>query len=235
MQMVASDVPCYQDGLGNHTCDFWEARVESKDPNNFWYRFIINDGSSTAYYADNTAALDGGLGASTANLVDNSYALMFYDPKFSSASWAKNAVIYQIFPDRFRNGSHKNDAKTGDLRYDDPVIAFPWGALPEGYCHRYSDAATNCSWRNKPPKDAGNIEQPRGRDYFGGDLKGIDQELDYLNWLGISTLYLNPVFDSSSNHGYDTRDYSKINPYFGTLGEWHQLVEHASIQAREHR
>ena len=227
MQIAASDVPCYQDGLGSHTCDFWEATIKSDVPNNFWYRFIVTDGTSTAYYADNTPALDGGLGAPTANLVDNSYALMFYDPKFKSASWAKDAVIYQIFPDRFRNGRHNNDPQTGDLRYDDPVIALPWGTLPEGYCHNYADASTNCPWRFASPGQ-GTIEQPRGRDYFGGDLKGIDQEMDYLNWLGVNTLYLNPIFDSSSNHGYDTRDYTKINPYFGTQKDWDNLAKHAS-------
>ncbi|PYY18208.1 MAG: alpha-amylase, partial [Acidobacteria bacterium] len=226
MQIAASDVPCYQDGLGSHTCDFWEATIKSDVPNNFWYRFIVTDGTSTAYYADNTAALDGGLGAPTVGLVDNSYALMFYDPNFKSASWAKDAVIYQIFPDRFRNGRHNNDPQTGDLRYDDPVIALPWGTLPEGYCHNYADAATSCPWRFATP-GRGNVEQPRGRDYFGGDLKGIDQEMDYLNWLGVNTLYLNPIFDSSSNHGYDTRDYAKINPYFGTQKDWENLAKHA--------
>ena len=227
MQLVASDVSCYQSGLGSHTCDYWETTVKSDVPNNFWYRFIITDGTATAYYADNTSALDGGPGAPSATVVDNSYALMFYDPKFQSPSWAKDAVIYQIFPDRFRNGRHNNDPQTGDLRYDDPVLALPWGTLPEGYCRAYSDAATNCPWRFSSP-GSGNTEQPRGRDYFGGDLKGIDQQMDYLNSLGITTLYLNPIFDSSSNHGYDTRDYAKINPYFGTQQDWANLAKHAS-------
>lgn len=228
MKIAASNVPCFQDGLGGHTCDFWEATVQSDQPDNFWYRFIVTDGSDTAYYADNTAALDGGLGAATSNLVDNSYALMFYDPKFTSAPWAKNAVIYQIFPDRFRNGRADNDPHTGDARYDDPVLALPWNTLPEGYCHNYDDAATNCPWRFDNTKPAGSVEQPRGRDYMAGDLKGIDQEMDYLTWLGVNTLYFNPIFDSSSNHGYDTRDYMKINPYFGTQKDWDNLAKHAT-------
>lgn len=227
MQIVASDTSCYQEGLGSHTCDYWQATVKSDGADNYWYRFIVTDGSDTAYYADNTPALDGGLGAPSASLVDNSYALMFYDPSFKSASWARSAVIYQVFPDRFRNGRHDNDPHTGDLRYDDPVLALPWGTLPEGYCHNYSDAATACPWRFNLP-GSGNIEQPRGRDYFGGDLKGVDQQMDYLSWLGITTLYFNPIFDSASNHGYDTRDYSTINPYLGTQKDWGNLVKHAS-------
>ncbi|HVZ18974.1 MAG TPA: alpha-amylase family glycosyl hydrolase, partial [Terriglobales bacterium] len=228
MQLVASDVPCFQDGLGSHTCDYYETTVNSATPDNYWYRFIVTDGTATAYYADNTPALDGGSGAPSTDVVDNSYALMFYDSKFKSLPWAKNAVIYQIFPDRFRNGRHNNDPKTGDLRYDDPVVAQNWLSLPEGYCHNYTDASTNCPWRFNPPPDGGNIEQPRSRDYYGGDLKGVDQNLDYLNWLGVNTLYFNPIFDSSSNHGYDTRDYSQISPYFGTQKDWDNLVKHAT-------
>jgi glycosidase/fibronectin type 3 domain-containing protein len=229
MQVVASDVPCFQDGLGANTCDYWETTVKSTVPNNYWYRFIISDGTATAYYADNTAALDGGLGAASTDAIDNSYALMFYDPKFKSADWAKDAVIYQIFPDRFRNGRHNNDPHTGDIRYDDPVIQQKdWQSLPEGYCHNYTDASTNCPWRFDTPLNTGTIEQSRGRDYFGGDLKGVDQELDYLKWLGVTTIYFNPVFDSGSNHGYDTRDYSQISPYFGTQKDWQNLVKHAN-------
>jgi len=85
------------------------------------------------YYDDNTPALDGGLGGMTDDQEDHSWALMFYDPAFTVPEWAKNTVIYQIFPDRFRNGDPRNDPRTGDSRYDDPVIALPWGELPEGY------------------------------------------------------------------------------------------------------
>ncbi|HEY6072239.1 MAG TPA: alpha-amylase family glycosyl hydrolase, partial [Anaerolineales bacterium] len=172
---------------------------------------------------------DGGLGSPSEDVVLLSYALMFYDPNFIAPAWAKNAVIYQIFPDRFRNGRANNDPKTGDPRYDDPVLQLPWGTLPEGYCRNYSDGNTNCPWRfdTTPPADSPTKEQPRGRDYMGGDLKGVDQSLGYLKLLGVNTLYFNPVFDSGSNHGYDTQDYYKIDPYFGTQKDWENLVKHA--------
>ena len=63
---------------------------------------------------------------------------------------------------------------------------------------------------------------------MGGDLKGIDQSLEYLNKLGVNTLYFNPIFDSASNHGYDTQNYFKIDPYFGTEQDWENLVKHAN-------
>jgi len=229
MTIAATGVSCYQAGLEQFTCDFWEVTLTHGSPNNLWYRFIVSDGGDTDYYADNTPALDGGLGYVTDDVVDQSYALMFYDPAFVAPAWAPNAVIYQIFPDRFRNGRHDNDPQTGDIRYDDPVLKLPWGTLPEGYCRNYADGATNCPWRfdDTPPPSSPDKEQPRGRDYFGGDLKGVDQYLDYLKSLGVTAIYFNPIFDAGSNHSYDTQDYYRIDPYFGTQKDWENLVKHA--------
>jgi len=230
MTPAATDVSCYQDGLESETCDFWEVTLAESSPNNLWYRFVVTDGSDTDYYADNTSALDGGSGSTTEDAVDNSYALMYYDPSFSAPAWAESASIYQIFPDRFRNGRSDNDPKTGDIRYDDPVLALPWGTLPEGYCRNYADGATNCPWRfdTTPPVSSPTKEQPRGRDYMAGDIKGVDQYLDYLQSLGVNTIYFNPIFDAGSNHSYDTQDYYKIDPYFGTQKDWENLVKHAN-------
>ena len=229
MTPAATDVSCYQDGLESETCDFWEVILTEASPNNLWYRFMVTDGTDTDYYADNTAALDGGLGSTTEDAVDNSYALMYHVPSFSAPAWAESASIYQIFPDRFRNGRSNNDPRTGDIRYDDPVLALPWGTLPEGYCRNYADGATNCPWRfdTTPPDSSPTKEQPRGRDYMAGDLKGVDQYLDYLKSLGVNTIYFNPIFDAGSNHSYDTQDYYKIDPYFGTQKDWENLVKHA--------
>jgi glycosidase len=229
MTLAASDVSCYQAGLENSKCDYWAATLENAEPDNLWYRFFVTDGTDTDYYDDNTSALDGGLGAATDDQEDNSFALMVYQPGFESPTWARDAIIYQIFPDRFRNGRADNDPKTGDIRYDDPVLKLPWGMLPEGYCRNYADGATNCPWRfdDTPPDWSPAKESPRGRDYFGGDLKGVDQYLDYLKSLGVNTIYFNPIFDAGSNHSYDTQDYYKVDPYFGTQKDWENLNKHA--------
>ena len=228
MTIAASDVDCYQELP--FSCDFWETTLEYSAPTNLWYRFIVSDGSDMDFYADNTPALDGGLGSTSDNPIDNSYALMFYDPAFTAPAWAKEAFIYQIFPDRFRNGRANNDAHTGDVRYDDPVLALPWATLPEGYCRNYADGTTNCPWRfdDTPPDWSPTKEGPRGRDYFGGDLKGVDQYLDYLQSLGVTAIYFNPIFDAGSNHSYDTQDYYAIDPYFGAQKDWENLVKHAN-------
>jgi glycosidase len=229
MQPAATDVECYQEGLP-YSCDFWEVTLDYSAPTNLWYRFIVTDGAKTVFYADNTPALDGGLGGPSDNVIDNSYALMVYDPAFSAPEWASEAVIYQIFPDRFRNGRSNNDPKTGEPRYDDPVLALPWGTLPEGYCRNYDDGATNCPWRfdDTPPDWSPTKESPRGRDYMGGDLRGVDQYLEYLQSLGVNTIYFNPIFEAASNHSYDTQDYYQIDPYFGTQKDWENLVKHAN-------
>ncbi|MBP1624999.1 MAG: alpha amylase catalytic region, partial [Acidobacteria bacterium] len=230
MAPTAVDVSCYQTGFEGSTCDYWAATLPNASADNLWYRFIVTDGTDVDYYADNTAALDGGLGSPKDDDVALPFALMVYKPGFTAPSWTRQAFIYQIFPDRYRDGRNDNKPQTGDPRYDDPVLKLPWGTLPEGYCRNYADGSTNCPWRfdDTPPADSPIKEQPRGRDYYGGDLKGADQYLDYLKSLGVNALYFNPLFDAASNHSYDTQDYFAIDPYFGSKKDWDNLVKHAN-------
>jgi glycosidase/fibronectin type 3 domain-containing protein len=232
MTKAADDVSCYDTNLPDDTCDFWELTLPDAEPDNLWYRFIVTDGTATAYYADDTPALDGGLGSATTGPVDDSYALTVYAPDFRAPEWPASAVMYQIFPDRFRNGDTANDPQTGDVRYDQPVLKLDWETLPEGYCRAYDDSAANCPWRfeSSPPDWSPTIEGPQGRDYMGGDLRGVTDELDYLQQLGVGAIYLNPIFDSASNHGYDTQDYTKVDPYFGTQADFDALI--AAAQQR---
>jgi glycosidase len=232
MTIAAAGVPCQQADLAAETCDYWSLTLPpaiADEPDNLWYRFIVSDGADTDYYGDDTAALDGGLGAPSDEAIDQSWALMQSVPGFTAPSWARDAVIYQIFPDRFRNGRKDNDPVTGDVRYDDPVLKLPWATLPEGYCRNYADGATNCPWRfdSTPPADSPTKEQPRGRDYQGGDLRGVDQQLTYLKSLGVSAIYFNPIFDAGSNHSYDTQDYTKVDPAFGSQKDFDNLIKHA--------
>jgi glycosidase len=211
MKRAASGVSCYQQSLTADLCDLWQATLPDAQTDIHWFRFIVADGSSTAYYADDTAALDGGPGATTSLPRDWSYALTVYDPSFTTPGWARNAVVYQIFPDRFRNGDTKNDPRPGEVQYDQHAILKSWNQLPEGYCSHYK----TCS------------ESPHGRDYFGGDLKGVTQSLQQLQSVGVNAIYLNPIFWSKSNHGYDTADYKQINPHLGTLRDFTVLVQQA--------
>src|SRR3954447_1094078 len=207
MTRVASGIPCLQ----TERCDYWQTTVATSKADVYWYRFIVQDGTSTAFYGDD-AALDGGSGRTTSGDVDNSFALTAYDPAFKVPAWALHAVVYQIFPDRFANGDKKNDPKATDSLYDLHPALKAWGDKPEGYCRSYT---TPCS------------EGPRGIDYFGGDLKGIRQKLEWIKSNGFNTLYLNPIFWAKSNHRYDTADYLKIDPYLGDEKDFAQLVQQA--------
>jgi len=111
---------------------------------------------------------------------------------YQSPDWVRSAVFYQIFPDRFADGDPSNNVKDGEyLAYGQPVIARKWGERPTlapGY---------------------------GGREFFGGDLPGIVQNLSYLQDLGVTALYLTPIFTAPSNHKYDVADYREVDPHFG--------------------
>ncbi len=220
MTLAATDVSCYDPNQPDETCDLWQTEYTPSQPNTVYYRFIVTDGTATAYYADDNFK-DGGWGEATPNLIDNSYVITVYDPAFQPVEWLQNAVVYQIFPDRFRNGRHGNDPDPTEPRYGypadplDQIINKAWTDLPEGYCRFYDNPADPCT------------EQPRGRDYFGGDLRGIRKQLKYLEDLGVTAIYLNPIFESASNHGYDTQDYYQIDHFFGTDKDFKKLVKEA--------
>jgi glycosidase len=208
MELVASsDEPPYG-------YDYWQATIPAQDePTILYYRFIVRDGSDEDFYEDDDM-FDGGWGAAFDDSPDYSFQIDVYAADFETPEWIKNAVIYQIFPDRFYNGRHWNDPRPWHPTvYDNPVLVKAWDDLPEGYCRAYED--TLCE------------EGPMGRDFFGGDLRGITKKLNYLQDLGVTAIYLNPIFKAPSNHLYDTTNYYRIDPYFGTMGDYLRLVRKA--------
>ncbi len=236
MALAASNVDCYDAALTatGSTCDYWQYSYTPTSLGTTYYRFIIADGTATAYYADN-APRYGGVGQATPTEVDNGFRLNADAANFPVIPWMQDGVMYQIFPDRFRNGSPANDPSPADPRYAYPappnatsqqiqdaanaqIKNMYWTDLPEGYCRSYVSPASPCT------------ESPQGRDYFGGDLKGVDDKLDYLKRLGVTILYFNPIFASSSNHGYDTRDYLTVSPYFGGAGYFKKLLSDATAR-----
>ncbi len=115
-------------------------------------------------------------------------------PGFKTPDWAKGAIMYQIYTDRFCNGDTSNDVEDREYIYINEGVrrVRDWNRLPE-------------------PMDV--------RDFYGGDLKGIWDKLDYLQDLGVEVLYLNPIFVSPSNHKYDSQDYDYIDPHYGVIVE----------------
>jgi cyclomaltodextrinase / maltogenic alpha-amylase / neopullulanase len=122
--------------------------------------------------------------------------------------WAKDAIWYQIFPERFRNGDPSNDPTKDDIAgaYPD-APGLPWRVHPWT-----SDWYARQDYEQDAPLPFHELVQRRR---YGGDLQGIIDRLDYLQDLGITAIYLNPVFDSPSSHKYDGISYHHIDPNFG--------------------
>ncbi len=151
--------------------------------NPFRYCFEISDEEETCYY--------GRCGVSKEIVEFYNFVIV---PGFSTPDWAKGAVMYQIFTDRFYNGDPSNDVETNEYYYIG------------GYSTKVKD------W-NKYPAAMG------VREFYGGDLKGVMEKLDYLQDLGVEVLYFNPLFVSPSNHKYDIQDYDYIDPHYGVIVE----------------
>ena len=199
------------------TYEWWEATLPvSTDPNIFWYRFIAIDGSKIAYYEDD-GSRDGGWGQTFGDSPDNSWQLTMYNPAFHTPDWVKNGIMYQIFADRFRDGDPTNDTPAGTFFYNEnPTI------------ERSNDVNGNWNTIICDPRDAtSNCPNVYSQNFYGGDLQGVLDKLDYLQNLGVSVIYFNPIFESPSNHKYDTTDYSVIDDNFGDQALFQALVTEA--------
>jgi alpha-glucosidase len=147
----------------------------------FRYCFEVQSGTEKYYY--------GRCGISREILEYYNFVVV---PGFSTPDWAKGAVMYQIFTDRFYNGDKSNDVETNEYYY----------------IGDYSRRVTN--W-DKYPANMG------VREFYGGDLQGVMDKLDYLQELGVEVVYFNPLFVSPSNHKYDIQDYDYIDPHYGKI------------------
>ncbi len=113
-------------------------------------------------------------------------------PGYHTPDWAKGAVMYQIYVDRFCNGNRQNDVLSGEYAYigmQSEQVA-DWYAIPDKF-----DVCR----------------------FYGGDLQGVEKKLDYLQYLGVEVIYFNPLFVSPSNHKYDAQDYDYIDPHVAVI------------------
>ncbi len=178
--------------------DYYETFVQLGTEQVFYY-FEIHCGQMTCYY--NNVGL--------CNSVEEYYNFTM-TPGFHTPDWAKGAVFYQIYVDRFYNGDRSNDVEDDEYFY-----------IGEG-------TSKVTDW-NKYPAAMG------VREFYGGDIAGVMQKLDYLQELGVEVLYLNPIFVSPSNHKYDIQDYDYVDPHFGRIvkdeGEVLQRDENGNLKA----
>ena len=160
--------------------DYYEYTVKLGDSRVEYY-FEVHSGHMVCYFNS----------VGVCSSVENYYNFSI-TPSFQTPDWAKGAIIYQIFVDRFYNGDRSNDVETDEYFY-----------IGEG-THKNSD------WMKYP-------REMDVREFYGGDIAGVMKKLDYLQDLGVEAIYLNPIFVSPSNHKYDIQDYDYIDPHFGRI------------------
>ena len=209
------------DKLSPNGDERWRASHRFTDASVYGYWFEAEIGGHRYAYQNNRDAVfwtrekgSGGLGA-VADLTGAKGAIRrfrqtVYAADFKVPEWAPDIVYYYIFPDRFRNGDKRNDPQPGLTKYHDGTVEW----------HK--------NWLDKPWKPGDGSDERYNNDFFGGDLAGIIDKLDYIKELGANTIYMTPVFKAASNHKYDTADFKQIDPAFGSNADFERLTSEAA-------
>lgn len=167
----------------------------------YFYWFSVSQDDRSTYFGNSHDSLGGLAIAYDQEYQVREYQITVHEYIKPAPAWYRSAIFYQIFPDRFYNGNddgHINNPKPDSFLYAN------WYDTP---------------YYVKNPK--GDIER---WEFAGGNLLGIEKKLDYLKALGISGIYLNPIFEARSNHRYDTGDYHRIDPMLGTNDDFSRLM-----------
>ena len=199
----------------------WSCTTQFIAIGEYQYYFAITNGSDMVFYCDdnyNDYYRKGDYGTGTVRDMNNlfPYDIVVYTADFETPDWMKDAVIYQIFPDRFFDGKeYNNDDQTTARGTVDYEYVSDWYLLPEN-----PEMTGEADYPIYALKGDGNWSN----EIYGGDLAGITERIEYLKALGVTVIYLNPVFSSISNHRYDACDYMTIDPILGDLGDFEELV-----------
>ncbi|ATW28215.1 glycoside hydrolase family 13 protein [Candidatus Formimonas warabiya] len=199
-------------GTEHINMDLYQDREERKvfqaeiaapeDPGWLWYYFVIEKEGMVFYYGNNGEKL-GGQGELWMGSYPPEYQITVYREGPPPPQWFREGIIYQIFADRFFAGSGGQalHMKKGCFIHD------RWEDTPVYFQHPYTGAYIF--------------------DFFGGNLEGVKEKLPYLKEMGVSIIYFNPIFQSPSNHKYDTGDYHQIDPMLGTNEIFQDLCQRA--------
>ena len=175
-----------------------------------WYYFNITaaDGSVWRYGARNECSVGEG---AFANGEPRSFQITVYEPREERPLWYQHGIVYQIFPDRFERGTNWRELAQASL---DQHRNGPGRRLVE-------------DWGMTPTYDKDQYGRISTWDFYGGNLDGVREKLPYLKSMGISVIYLNPIFEAASNHRYDTADYMRIDPMLGDKQTFVRLCDAA--------
>jgi glycosidase len=197
----------------------WRGRYRFSGIGVYGYHFEVEIAGRTYIYGNNRAPIywtreRGANGVGAVELPPASpeairrFRLTVYARDFTVPAWAKDAIYYYIFPDRFRNGDPSNDPRPGPNTFHDKSLEV----------HK--------TWLEKPwrPNSGDGSDDLGGNDFFGGDIAGVIEKLDYIADLGANVIYSTPLFQASSNHKYDAADYHHIDDRFGTNADFERLA-----------
>ncbi len=207
-------VPAGEDGAFS----YWSATVAVTAGSGFSYVPVYRDAGTSAYLTRT--------GFSGDRPAEDTWYTFTEDrfPPFTTPEWVRDAVIYQIFPDRFRNGDPGNDP-TFDAWYYEGRNRLPDSGRTNGeYYHFVSDWSDVAGLVRSPYRTDG---KPDYFSFYGGDIAGVREKLDYLQDLGVTAIYFNPIAEAKSNHRYDCADYLNLDPKLGTNDEFAAFVTDA--------
>ena len=182
----------------------------------YYYKFKINRDQTNGWYSDdyvddNDNVHKDGTGAATDGEPFPSFQFTVYDPTFVTPAWLQNANVYHIMPDRFRNGDQTNDYCRQGATTGCPIY---YGSISQGGQQAFTYNLWNTQICDPRNQNSGCYNQFSNQ-FYGGDLYGVQSELDYIQSLGIDTIYMNPIFSARSYHRYDTDNYLHIDPALG--------------------
>jgi len=175
--------------------EWWLCCLRVEQPGLYRYRFTYDSECGGGVIGNE----GGGVGCAGEGAY---FQLTVYDCNFSLPEWVRGGVMYQIFPDRFFQSKDAPESSHDPLA-DARVLRADWGGQP--------------LWE---PDAQGRITR---YDFFGGNLRGVQEKIPYLQSLGVTCVYLNPIFLAQSNHRYDTADYRKIDPLLGGKDDFRAL------------
>ena len=197
--------------------DIWKVTLTMPSTTTvYYYKFKINRDTTNGWYSDdyvddNDNVHKDGTGVATDGEPFPSFQFTVYDPAFQTPAWLQNANVYHILPDRFRNGDQTNDYCRPGGTTGCPIF---YGPIDQGG----QQAFTYNLWNTQicDPRDPNSgCYNEFGNQFYGGDLGGVQNQLDYIQSLGIDTIYMNPIFSARSYHRYDTDNYLHIDPALG--------------------
>ncbi|MBU1699146.1 MAG: alpha amylase N-terminal ig-like domain-containing protein [Candidatus Eisenbacteria bacterium] len=203
---------------GDTAFDYYETMLSSdQDLKPFHYAFVYVDGKTELWLGPDGFAKNG-----------SSMAGFAFDPatveRLRIPLWVRDGVFYQIFPERFYNGDKSNDPDFKEWYYEGKTSLPRVGLFDGEYYHLVKDWYDVGGLKKSPYRSDGN---PDWYSFYGGDIAGVMEKIPYLQDLGITIIYFNPVFQARSSHKYDTIDYMTVDPHFADEALFKKFVQKA--------